>query len=110
MRVMLEAIPDATFDAARVADQGWNGWLCPFFSIEEAQRLLTEWNKASDEHCRFVARYDSERDAFGFIEIEAGVDPDACPEQWNWFARCDDGTYAIGAWCWCWWPADETET
>ena len=116
-RVSIEAIPNATFTAARVADERWNGWVCPFFRFHEAMRLVAKWNEQgidANNGCRFAARYDEQRDAFGFIEIEAEIDPDSCPERWEWFERCagdEDGfqVYAIGAWSWCWWDDTECE-
>jgi len=116
MRVYIETIENVTFEAD-VADQRWNGWLCPSFKKPEALRLMAKWNDLGEDGfgCRYAARYDEKRDAFGFYMADDGgcresIDPDSNPDNWEWFERCEDGTYAIGAWCWCWWPAVECES
>lgn len=76
----------------------WNGWGCPRFEKEEADRLAEEWNEFTGAGRLF---YDAARNAY----VVVGDD-----EQEDVYEaltiECADGTkreaWAIGAWCSCW--------
>lgn len=78
-------------------DQQWNGFACPLFSFEEAERLM-----ALNNHTDFCGQivYDAEQDAFLFHEFgaESGERPD------TYKAVLIDGQkfYPVGAFSWCW--------
>ena len=86
-------------------DQHWNGFACPLFSFEEAQRLM-----ALNNHTDFCGQivYDAEQDAFLFHElgIESGERPDA------YKAVLIDGQkfYPVGAFSWCWQDVSDDDT
>ena len=77
--------------------QHWNGFACPLFSLEEAQRLM-----ALNNHTDFCGQivYDAAQDAFLFYEF--GVESEEGPDVFN--AVLIDGKkfYSIGAFSWCW--------
>lgn len=77
-------------------NQCWNGFACPLFTFEEAQRLVA-LNNASD-YCGHLA-YDVEKDAFLFKHDQEG---DEAPEVYA--ATLVDGKkyYGVGAFSWCW--------
>lgn len=77
----------------------WNGWACPYFTKETAERMVEEWNaKTTPKIC---ALYHPIADAFGFYLDGA--------DEWDYFPGVTmpvDGQplhlYAIGNGCWIW--------
>lgn len=87
----IESIPRQQFEG--FTDGGnWNGWATPYFSFEQAQRIVEAHNSGN-------ARYDEENDQFVFnIDDEEEFYP----------AVLEDGRklYSIGNGSWIWEEAD----
>lgn len=80
----------------------WNGWECPVFIKEEAEKVLKEFMREEDE-----AYYDQERDAFVVRFVESDEEDTEYFEGFD--IKVEDEThrvYGIGAFSWCW---DEKE-
>jgi len=86
----------------------WNGWECPYFTKEEALRVIEQYNSEEDPMW-----YDEEKDAFGYTTDDG-------TEYWEAEDYKIDGQklilYPIGAWYWIWdeydpkdWPIDDDE-
>lgn len=75
----------------------WNGWACPFFTREVAERIA-EAATAGD----FTVAYNEERDAF--VETTEGFEDEATdyPAQWVLTAEGWLRLYPVGAWAWVW--------
>ncbi len=108
--VVLDALTDDQGDSQRFNawlrdGEHWNGWACPHFEREEADRLL-----AAQRAAGFHGRYDPERDAYVFPH--GFDDPDYDPNDPEWAREPDwvfegmelDGrhVYPIGSWAWTW--------
>lgn len=93
-------IPCATAGAT------WNGWGCPYFTKEQAEKLATIINEMPGQ-CRFVGggslKYDEARDAFISCTNDEGDE-----EVFEVVTAALDGNeikvYAIGAFSWTWDP------
>jgi len=74
-------------------DEEWNGWACPYFTYEQAQRLVDAYRS-----CGWEARYDDKQDQFVFAIAD---DPD---EHDAYSAIYMEGLklYPIGAFGWIW--------
>ena len=89
--VTLDTADDKLFSAYVDESVRWNGWLCPYFTREEAERVVDALK---------VGVYDAERDAF-VVHDEDG-------QPFETFERtaltADDGSalYAVGAYSWSW--------
>lgn len=71
----------------------WNGWACPFFTHDEAQKIVT----AHKEH-GLNAYYDQESDGFAF-EVESSGD------DYDIFSSVEVANmklYPVGTGCWIW--------
>jgi deoxyribodipyrimidine photolyase-like uncharacterized protein len=88
-------------------DSDWNGFTCPYFEREEAERVLS-----ASEPNGYRWTYDADQDAF---LVRSEDDPeDYEPEV---FAGTEQQTingdtltvYAIGAYSWAWLPVEKTE-
>lgn len=84
-------------------DEDWNGWACPYFNYEQAQKVLRIYNELR----RIIgqkdfAYYEPSADSFVFP-----VSGEREPE--NFMAIADEGQkyYSIGAFCWIWEEVDE---
>lgn len=77
--------------------QHWNGFACPLFSLEEAQRLM-----ALNNHTDFCGQivYDAAQDAFLFHEF--GVESEERPDVYKMVLIDGVKFYPIGAFSWCW--------
>lgn len=77
----------------------WNGWATPFFEIDEAIKIMQEYNEYREATEQMT--YDEETDTFSVKETE-GTDGD------EWKGRnynTDEGIkhlYGIGAYSWVW--------
>lgn len=59
------------------ANGTWNGWDCPYFSYEQAQKVVYAFNASHRfEGDRVEAQYDAEQDAFCFFFESAGESDD----------------------------------
>lgn len=86
IRVALDFL---SVDAFSISNQGWNGFVMPSFTFEQAQRLSAEWGADT-------LFYSEAEDAF--ILADFGEEPQVFP------AREVDGitVYDIGAGSWTW--------
>ena len=92
----IESLGYETFEGFTKGEE-WNGWDCPYFTFEQAQKVLKTYN----ELCRIigqtnVASYDLSADAFVF--------PSDDGEKEIFSSVAEDGQkyYPIGAFCWIW--------
>jgi hypothetical protein len=84
-KFVLDCFPDQEWDGF-TNDDFWNGFACPYFTHEEATRLL--------EH------------SIAYAQAE-GLDEDSIDTTWipqDWRTTTQDGQtlYAVGAWEWTW--------
>jgi hypothetical protein len=83
---------DAEFEGF-TADEHWNGWACPYFTREQAMRIVEAHNRIGGGH----ARYDEATDSFLFSF--------ASPDEEDAFLAVNIGgrtLYPVGAFCWIW--------
>jgi hypothetical protein len=76
----------------------WNGWACPYFTYEQAERLVELW-----ERNRWKAAYDGVQDAFVFSVNQDFTTGDS--EEFETFPAVSiEGLnyYPIGAFQWTW--------
>jgi len=71
--------------------EDWNGFARPYFTLDQAQRLVEAWREAGGE-----ASYDGERNEFSFKMI-AGE-----PDCFGSVEIEETKLYPIGAGCWIW--------
>ena len=77
----------------------WNGWACPYFPKDVADRLLELINNDGFND----AWYNETADAY-YVKPEGGYD-DEVEEFTGQVIECDGEkhkVYAIGAWSWTW--------
>lgn len=99
--------PDLWFDAYTDGSR-WNGWACPLFTREQADKVVTFLNTGADEQKAAErgprARYDAERDAY-IVHFDDGFDDG--PDVYAGInVTTPDGQslrlYPIGAWGCTW--------
>lgn len=76
----------------------WNGWDCPYFTFEQAQKVVDAFNATPRlEGDSVDARYEAEKDTFCFFFESSGESDDfpAVEIEGRKF-------YPIGAGCWIW--------
>ena len=79
------------------AGKRWNGWATPFFEIDEALKVMAEFNF---ERPDYEMTYDEETDTFSHY-----IDDDEIEEWKGKNYQTDDGIkhlYSIGAYSWVW--------
>jgi hypothetical protein len=92
-RFVIESLGETVFDGYTQGED-WNGWACPFFTFEQAQRIVD----AHNEH-GIKAWYDEAADLFAFDLNQTGDDDvDAFPSV----ALEGRTLYPIGSGCWIW--------
>lgn len=90
------------FKAFRNPEEYWNGWACPYFTKEQADRFVDAYNEivtgeiGSDSINK--GRYDRQQDAFVFFNESAEEDEVFVAETIG-----GRKLYPIGAFSWCWW-------
>lgn len=62
----LDTLGNQVFDGY-TRDEDWNGWACPYFTFEQAERIVQACQAG------ISTRYDAALDAFNF-ELESGAD------------------------------------
>ena len=76
----------------------WNGWATPHFEIDEALKVMEEFNSCEPE---FPMTYDKDTDTFSVVEIGGGNG-----DGWKGLNyQTDEGIkhlYSIGAYSWVW--------
>ncbi len=84
----------------------WNGWDCPYFTVEQGQLVVEALNRAEEQSAldSLIGFYDEPRDAFVF-HYRAQSNSEAPEEDWDIFpSQFIEGQklYPIGASCWIW--------
>lgn len=89
-RFTIDTFGDEIFEGLTHGDT-WNGWARPFFTFDQAQRIV-EAHRSNGMR----AWYDHAQDAFGFEFSEEEVD--------TFPAEVVEGRrlYPVGAGCWIW--------
>ncbi len=94
---MLDTYGDQVFDGYTAGEE-WNGWACPYFTYDQACRIVEAHRRHGWE-----AHYDPVKDEFVFsFERDGLPDPDAFPAV----HIGEDKFYPIGAFGWIWSEAD----
>lgn len=87
----IDTLGDKVFEGYTQGEK-WNGWACPYFTYEQAERVV-------QAHCEIglKAWYDAASDAFSF-EISASDEID------SFLGEDIEGKklYPVGANCWIW--------
>lgn len=84
------------------AGDRWNGWACPFFTRDVADRIAVAFVNqfAEEDRAGVTATYTPVTDTYRLRCEENG------PEDTQGQDICVNGgvvhVYAIGAFCWCW--------
>ena len=78
--------------------EDWNGWACPYFTFDQAQKVLKQYNQLREIiGQKDLAFYDENADAFVFPEN--GKDES---EIFVAVIENDRRYYPVGAFCWIW--------
>lgn len=92
-RFSIDTYGDRSFDGYTLDDE-WNGWACPYFTFDQASRIV----EAHREH-GWEAHYDATKDEFVFSFDHDGIsDPDAFPAV----SIRGNKLYPVGAFGWVW--------
>lgn len=97
----IESLGYETFEGF-TKDENWNGWDCPYFTFEQAQKVLKTYNMLrSLIGQKDLAYYHSAADVFVF--------PTSEEESETFAAIIENGQkyYPVGAFCWIWEEASE---
>jgi len=99
-RFWLDSVIEPPVDGF-TAGARWNGWACPYFTREQADRVVELSNAANnseDADVRIIVTWDEARQAYIIVD---GQYPD---EEDVMDAVVVDGVayYCIGGWSWCW--------
>lgn len=98
----IESLGYETFEGF-TKDEDWNGWDCPYFTFEQAQKVLTTHNTLrSVIGQKKLACYDVAADAFVF----PASDEDE-PEIFAAIIADGQKYYPVGTFCWIWEEAAE---
>lgn len=96
-KFVIDTLGDKIFEGYTQGEE-WNGWACPYFTFEQAQKVVEAFNEGERfEGDKVEARYDAEQDAFCFFFESSG-------ESEDFSALTVDGRklYPIGSGCWIW--------
>ena len=89
----------------------WNGWACPYFTRDEAERIVKHVNACSVDHNMYNMHYDYATDTFVYHDGNNDYD-----ETFEAVCYLDVDTgemltlYAVGAFSWTWDDMMECET
>lgn len=102
-RFSLDPLPNEVFQGFSDG-RTWNGWACPYFTKDQADRLVTAWERHG-----YQAAYNAQADVFKFGPLDTVGDSAAVdlndPEEAEQFGAVEvDGRklYPIGAGAWIW--------
>jgi len=113
-RKMFVDIDDATKSVLCITDDAhWNGWECPRFTKEEADKVVAFYSNRAEG---YPAQYNQAADQYEFFmqddwddHCNEQIDEDNEDSGWEIYKGYDiwmDGepvhVYAIGAWSWIW--------
>jgi hypothetical protein len=63
----IESLGYETFDGFTL-DEDWNGWACPYFTFDQAQKVLKQFNQLGEIiGSKDLAFYDPESDSDSFV-------------------------------------------
>ena len=97
----IESLGYETFEGFTL-DEDWNGWACPYFTFEQAQKVLKNFNELRKIiGQKKLAFYDSAIEAFVFP-----VDENE-PEIFAAVVKNNLNYYPLGAFCWIWEESEE---
>ncbi len=85
------------YPAQSIAETRWNGFACPFFTRETVERIARDFTR--DE---FAPRVSFDSDALVLTYPEYSDEPERIEPS-------PDGTYALGAFKWCWSVVEHNE-
>ena len=86
----IDFLADKTFEGY-TRGEGWNGFACPYFTFDQAQKVVEAWRDTNS-----FAFYDGSRDEFVFEMQDGGQDSFG-------FVEIDDKkVYPIGCSHWIW--------
>lgn len=100
--VDMDGLGGGPWDAYVIPGQEWNGWAVPYFTKEQADRLIATIDLIDPGA---EMRYDAERDAYIFTGDPEVMDPE--PEVFEGFEVQGHKVYSIGGMSWCWWNVTE---
>lgn len=86
---VIDTIPDKSFEGYS-KDDDWNGWACPFFSLEQGKKIVQAQNSGQDKswfdekNDQFVFIIDGQREYFPSIEIDGGRLYPIGNSSWIW--------------------------
>jgi hypothetical protein len=89
-RFVIDFLGDLEFEGY-TRGEDWNGFACPYFSFDQAQKIVDAWIKSGSN-----ASYDSANDIFSFLMHNGETDS---------FSAIDYNgmkIYPIGNGCWIW--------
>ena len=93
----IESLGYETFDGF-TKDEEWNGWACPYFTFDQAQKVLKQYNQLREIiGQKDLAFYNEAADAFIFP-----ADGEDEPETFAAIAENGQKYYPVGAFCWIW--------
>ncbi len=93
----LESLGYVTFDGF-TKNENWNGWACPYFTFEQAQKVLKIYNQLRQIiGQKDLAFYDPAADAFVFP-----ADDEDEPEIFAAITENGQKYYPVGAFMWIW--------
>ena len=95
----IDTLGERVFDGY-TNDEDWNGWACPYFTLEQAQSIVAAYH----EH-GWPAHYDQTNDHFVFSMKHAGGDEDEVYSP----VKGEEGLklYPIGTANWIWEEEDK---
>ena len=93
----IESLGYQTFEGF-TKDEIWNGWACPYFTFDQAQKVLQQYNQLREIiGQKERAFYDEASDTFVFP-----ADGEDEPETFAAIDEDDRKYYPVGAFCWIW--------
>ena len=93
----IESLGYETFDGF-TKDEEWNGWACPYFTFEQAQKVLKNYNELRKIiGQKNLAFYDSMAEAFVFPS-----DDQYESETFKAINESGEQYYPVGAFNWIW--------
>jgi hypothetical protein len=88
--------------AGYTAGRTWDGWACPYFTVEAVAQIMALWTAIGIRTSH--ASYDSDADTYTFADDEN--DWEGVPYTITGEHHAIDGQvltlYAVGNGCWCW--------
>jgi len=95
------------FEGYHNPDMLWNGWNCPHFELDEAQRLMNainEANRAYMEGKDILVMVEGMEEEIYFNEYDISYSKNIEHHVGAWTLTQDNERllYSIGAWAWCW--------